>query len=220
VIRVVVADDQQLVREGLRAILESAPDIAVAGLAADGVEAVAAVRRHRPEVVVMDVRMPKMDGIAATREICRLPASPRVLMLTTFDLDEHVYDALRAGASGFLLKDAPAGRLAEAVRLVAAGETLLDPAVTRRLVERFLEPALSPAAPSQVATLSERELEILRELARGRSNAEIAARLHVSPATVKTHVANVLHKLGVRDRVQAVVMAYEAGLVRPGEAVD
>jgi DNA-binding NarL/FixJ family response regulator len=212
VIRVVVADDQELVREGFAAILSADPGIEVVGLACDGVEAVRATREHRPHVVVMDVRMPRLDGIAATAQVMRLPEPASVLILTTFDLDEYVFEALRNGAAGFLLKDAPPGRLAEAIRTVAAGDTLVDPAVTRRLVERFVQ--RGPRA--DIDALTRREREVLVEIARGRSNSEIAERLVVSEATVKTHVAAILRKHGLRDRAQAVVLAYESGLVEPG----
>jgi DNA-binding NarL/FixJ family response regulator len=217
VIRVVIADDQQLVRDGFHAILDDEPDIEVVGVASDGREAIRMVRDLLPDVVVMDIRMPLMDGIEATRQIAAGPGTTRVLVLTTFDLDEHVYDAMRSGASGFLLKDVPRGRLADGVRTVAVGETLLDPTVARRLVERFVRlPAPGTGIPERLRPLSSRELEILRSLARGLSNAEIAAELYLSPATVKTHVASILRKLGLRDRIQAVVLAYETGLLQPG----
>jgi DNA-binding NarL/FixJ family response regulator len=217
VIRVLLADDQAMVRAGFRLILSSEPDVTVVGEAADGVEAVAAARRLRPDVTLMDVRMPRMDGIAATRRLLAdEPAPTRVVVLTTFDVDSHVYDALRAGASGFLLKNAPPEELVQAMRVVAAGGALLDPAVTRRVIEEFARsPAPGPPPPA-VAELTERELEVLHLVAQGLSNAEIAASLVVSEATVKTHVARMLAKLGLRDRVQAVVFAYERGLVRPG----
>ena len=216
-IRVVIADDQRLVREGLAAILGAEADLEVVALADDGAAAVAAAREHRPDVVVMDVRMPRVDGITATAQVSRLPEPPHVLVLTTFDLDEYVFDALKAGAAGFLLKDAPRGRLAEAVRTVAAGETLLDPAVTKRIVERYVR-SDAPVAGRAVSLdgLTPREAEVLREVANGLSNKEIAARLFVGESTVKTHVASILRKLGLRDRVQAVVAAYESGLVSPG----
>ena len=218
-IRVLIVDDQQLVREGFAAILANETDIEVVARSADGREALRVVRESRPDVIVMDVRMPVLDGIAATHEITRRPDAPKVLVLTTFDLDEYVYEAMKAGASGFLLKDAPPGRLAEAIRAVHAGEMLIDPVVTRRLVERFVRrPPTSTTVPAQLSSLSDRELEILRELARGSSNAEIAARLFVSAATVKTHVASILRKLGLRDRVHAVVLAYECGLCEPGSS--
>jgi DNA-binding NarL/FixJ family response regulator len=212
-IRVLLADDQELMRTGFRLILNAEPDIEVVGEAADGAQAVHAARRLEPDVVLMDVRMPHMDGIAATRKLGR--DGPRVLILTTFDLDEYVYDALRAGASGFLLKDAPADQLVGAIRVVAAGEALLAPTVTRRLIAEFVrrpEPETVPA----LEELTARELEVLELMARGLSNAELAHELVLSEATVKTHVKRVLAKLDLRDRVQAVVLAYETGLVQPG----
>ena len=211
---VLVADDQDLVRAGLRTILERRDGIDVLGEAADGREAVREARRLRPDVVLMDVRMPVLDGIAATRELAGSPC--RVLMLTTFDLDEYVYDALRAGASGFLLKDAPPDRLVEAIRAVAGGDVLLAPSITRRLVERYAGER-GRAAPPGLDELTAREREVLVLIARGLSNAEIAATLVVSMPTVKTHVGRVFLKLGLRDRAQAVVAAYEAGLVRAGD---
>jgi DNA-binding NarL/FixJ family response regulator len=217
VIRVVLADDQTLVLEGFAAILGAEDDIVVVALASNGVEAIEAVRTQKPDVAVLDVRMPELDGIEATRRITTEPGAPRVIILTTFDLDSHVYDAIHAGASGFLLKDAPRGRLAQAVRDAAAGETLIDPVVTRRLVERFARrPPPGPEMPVALKALSEREVGVLREIAAGLSNEEIAKRLYLSPATVKTHVASILRKLGARDRVQLVVRAYETGLVEPG----
>ena len=220
-IRVALVDDQALVREGFAAILRVEPDIEVAALAATGREAIAAARTGHLDIVVMDIRMPELDGIEATREIVRAPDPPRVLILTTFDADELVYHAMRAGASGFLLKDAPPGRLARAIRDVAAGETLVDAGIARRLVERFVaHPAPGPGTPEPLTELSARELEVLRGLGRGRSNAEIAAGLHLSPATVKSHVASVLRKLGLRDRIQAVIAAYETGLIEPGGERD
>jgi DNA-binding NarL/FixJ family response regulator len=211
---VLVADDQELVRAGLRTILERRDGIEVLGEAADGREAVREARRLRPDVVLMDVRMPGLDGIAATRELAGSPC--RVLMLTTFDLDEYVYDALRAGASGFLLKDAPPDRLVEAIRAVAAGDVLLAPSITRRLVERYAGgPGAAPAPGLDELTAREREVLVL--IARGLSNTEIAAELVVSMPTVKTHVGRVFLKLGLRDRAQAVIVAYEAGLVRAGD---
>jgi len=213
VIRVVVADDQPLVRTGLRMILTAEPDIAIVGEAADGRAAIAVCAELRPDVVLMDVRMPDVDGIEATRVITAVDEPPRVLVLTTFDLDEVVYDALRAGASGFLLKDAPEERLTTAIRVVAEGGSLFAPSVTRRLIEEFAR--RSPAPQAELSGLTEREHEVLRLVARGLSNAEIAQELFVSDNTVKTHVARLLMKLGVRDRVQAVVLAYESGLVRP-----
>jgi DNA-binding NarL/FixJ family response regulator len=213
-IRVLLADDQALVRTGFRKILESETDIDVVGEAADGSEAVDNVLLHRPEVVLMDIRMPNLDGIEAAR---RLAGRTRVLMLTTFDLDEYVYDALRAGASGFLLKDAPADELLRAIRVVAAGEALLSPSITRRLIEEFARRPGRADRPPALDELTPRELEVLKLVARGLSNAEIAADLVVGDATVKTHVARILRKLNLRDRVQAVVLAYEAGLVLPGQ---
>jgi DNA-binding NarL/FixJ family response regulator len=215
VIRVVVADDQALVREGLVAILESQSDIEVVADVADGYEAVKAARNLDPDIVLMDIRMPEMDGIEATRCLSDTER-PRVLILTTFDLDQYVYEALKAGASGFLLKDAPRQRLIEAVRIVAAGEALLAPGITRRVIEQFLRRPPQPVqGPAPFRDLTIREREVLTLIAHGMSNSEIAEALFVSEATVKTHVAHVLAKLGVRDRVQAVVAAYEHGLVQP-----
>jgi DNA-binding NarL/FixJ family response regulator len=217
VIRLLVVDDQHLVRSGFRMILEAEPDMAVVGEAADGRAAVSLARAERPDVVLMDIRMPTMDGIEATRQIVTDTAEgPRVVVLTTFDLDEHVFEALRAGASGFLLKDVPPEDLVTAVRVVAAGDALLAPSITRRLVAEFRSrPGPRPAGGGP-DTLTAREAEILVEVARGRTNAEIARDLHVSETTVKTHVSHVLGKLGLRDRVQIVVYAYEHGLVLPG----
>jgi DNA-binding NarL/FixJ family response regulator len=227
-IRCLIADDQAMVREGFGALLAAQDGLEVAGLAADGAEAVALARRLRPDVVLMDVRMPVMDGLAATRELLRGPATgsggPRVLMLTTFDLDEYVYEALRAGASGFLLKDAPADELTRAVRVVAAGDALLAPSVTRRLIADYArrpftaEPGTSGTSKSALRDLTPRETEVLRLIARGLSNAEISAGLVIAEQTTKTHVGRILMKLGLRDRAQAVVVAYESGLVTPGEA--
>jgi DNA-binding NarL/FixJ family response regulator len=214
VIRVLVADDQRLVRSGLGMILRADPGIEVVGEAADGLEAVAAAHELRPDVVLMDVRMPNLDGIEATKRIVgELEPSPRVLVLTTFDLDEYVFGALRAGASGFLLKDAPEEQLLAAIRVAADGGALFSPSATQRLIERFAGHADPPAG---LAELTEREREVLKLLARGLSNAEIAGELVVSEHTVKTHVARVLQKLDLRDRTQAVVAAYESGLVQPG----
>jgi DNA-binding NarL/FixJ family response regulator len=213
VIRVVLADDQPLVRTGLRMILSAETDLEVVAEAADGAAAVRCCTELRPDVVLMDVRMPVLDGIEATRVITATDAAPRVLVLTTFDLDEVVYDALRAGASGFLLKDAPEERLTTAIRVVADGGSLFAPSVTRRLIAEFASRNAAPAV--DLGELTERETEVLRLIARGLSNTEIAADLVVSENTVKTHVARILMKLGVRDRVQAVVTAYESGLVRP-----
>jgi DNA-binding NarL/FixJ family response regulator len=215
VIRVVLADDQQLVRSGFRMILRADPAVEVVGEASDGVEAVSLARELSPDVVLMDVRMPRVDGIEATRRICAETDS-RVLVLTTFDLDEYVFAALRAGASGFLLKDAPEEHLLAAIRIVADGGSLFAPSVSRRLVERFAALDSSTDTPPSLDELTAREVEVLRLLARGRSNAEIAAELVVSEHTVKTHVARVLSKLDLRDRIQAVILAYECGLARPG----
>jgi DNA-binding NarL/FixJ family response regulator len=216
VIRVLLADDQELVRSGFRLILELAEGIEIVAEAADGREAVRLAKELQPDVVLMDVRMPELDGIEATRRLRQAGVDARVLILTTFDLDEYVYAAVRAGASGFLLKDAPREQLVTAVQTVARGEALLAPAITQRLIERFVaRPPASEVAPA-LGELSARELEVLQLVARGLSNAEIAAELVVGEATVKTHVARVLRKLDVRDRVQAVVFAYESGLVQPG----
>ena len=214
-IRVVLADDQPLVRAGLRMILETEADIEIVGEAATGAEVVGICEQRQPDVVLMDVRMPEMDGIEATRLVTAAANPPRVLMLTTFDLDEIVYDALRAGASGFLLKDAPEERLTTAIRVVADGGSLFAPSVTRRLIEEFANHGHSSQV--HVEGLTEREVEVLRLVARGMSNTEIGSELFISENTVKTHVARVLMKLGLRDRVQAVVRAYESGLVRPGD---
>ncbi|HEV8602450.1 MAG TPA: response regulator transcription factor [Gaiellaceae bacterium] len=215
-IRVLIADDQELVRTGFRMILKAEPDIDVVGEAADGAEAVELARRLRADVVLMDIRMPVVDGLEATRRLLAASVESRVLILTTFDLNEYVYEALRAGASGFLLKDAPAAQLVTAVHVVADGEALLAPSITRRLISEFARRPPLSAKPDQMQELTARELEVLRLVARGLSNAEIAKELFVSDATVKTHVARVLMKLGLRDRVQAVVAAYESGLVQPG----
>jgi DNA-binding NarL/FixJ family response regulator len=218
-IRVVVVDDQELVRSGFCVILDAADGITVVGEAGNGEAAVAAVAAQHPDVVLMDIRMPGMDGLEATRLITRDSRdAPKVVMLTTFDLDDYVYEALRAGASGFLLKDSPRHDLIAAIRAAAAGDALLAPSVTRRLIEVFARrPPEATPSPSQLASLTPRERDVLLLLARGRSNAEIAVALFVSEATVKTHVGNVLAKLGLRDRVQAVILAYETGLVVPGE---
>jgi DNA-binding NarL/FixJ family response regulator len=213
-IRVVIADDQPLVRAGLRMILGTEPGIEVVGEAVNGAAAVQICADQRPDVILMDVRMPEMDGIEATRRLVGLDPSPHILMLTTFDLDDVVYAALRAGASGFLLKDAPEERLVTAIRVVADGGSLFAPSVTRRLIEEFARHGKPPEVP-QLAELTEREREVLRQVARGLSNAEIATALFVTENTVKTHVARILMKLGLRDRVQAVVLAYDAGLVKP-----
>jgi DNA-binding NarL/FixJ family response regulator len=222
-IRVLVVDDQELVRAGFCVILETADGITVAGEAGDGAAAVAQATALRPDVVLMDVRMPGMDGLAATRLItaeaaARESGAPKVVMLTTFDLDDYVYEALRAGASGFLLKDSPRSDLIAAVRAAAAGDALLAPSVTRRLIEAFARrPPETVPSPARLAALTGREKDVLLLIARGRSNAEIAAALFLSEATVKTHVGNLLAKLGLRDRVQAVILAYETGMVVPGD---
>jgi DNA-binding NarL/FixJ family response regulator len=218
---VLIVDDQALVRAGFRMILEAEEDVEVLGEAANGQEAVAEAQRLKPDVVLMDVRMPEMDGIEATRRLLAGDgASAKVVMLTTFDMDEYVYDALRAGASGFLLKDVPPEQLVAGIRAVASGDALLAPSVTRRVIEEFVRrpPASVRTLPPKLSELTARELEVLKLIARGRSNAEIAKELFVSETTVKTHVGHVLTKLDVRDRVQAVVLAYESGLVEPGEA--
>jgi DNA-binding NarL/FixJ family response regulator len=215
-IRVVIADDQALVRTGFRVIVDAEPDMEVVAEAGDGRETLEAVRLRRPDVVLMDIRMPNLDGIEATRLIAAEACPPRVLILTTFDLDEYVYEALRAGASGFLLKDAGVAELLHAVRVVAAGEALLAPTITRRLIEDFARRPRQSAHPAALADLTPRELEVLVLIARGSSNADIARELVVSNATVKTHVARVFSKLDVHDRAQAVVLAYESGLVAPG----
>ncbi len=215
-LRVAVVDDQALMRTGFRMILESA-DIDVVAEAENGLEALTVVAESAPDVVLMDIRMPELDGVEATRRITASDSTSRVLILTTFDLDEYVYDALRAGAAGFLLKDAPPEKLIDAVKIVAGGEALLAPSVTRRLVEEFAARTSGVAPIAGLDTLTERETEVLQAMARGLSNAEIAEALYVGETTVKTHVGRVLMKLGVRDRVQAVVAAYESGLIRPGQ---
>lgn len=221
IIRIVIADDQAMVRQGFSALLDAQPDMAVLGEAGDGREAVAACLRLQPDVVLMDVRMPRLDGLQATRELLR-PASaathrPRVLILTTFDLDDYVYEALRSGASGFILKDATAADLVGAVRVVAAGEALLAPTVTRRLIEEFARrPRHDGPDPRMLGALTPRELDVLRLIAGGHSNSEIGDALFVAEQTVKTHVGNILRKLDLRDRAQAIVTAYESGLVIPG----
>jgi DNA-binding NarL/FixJ family response regulator len=217
---VLIADDQALVRVGLRKILETEPETTIVGEAGDGEDAVTAARRLRPDVVLMDIRMPVLDGIEATRRIVRAHPSTRVLVLTTFGLDTYVYDALRAGASGFMLKDAPPEEIAAAVRIVASGDALLAPAVTRAVIEAFSRqtPTQAPTPPTAIAELTPREQEVLDLLARGLSNSEICEQLVISEATTKTHVARILQKLDLRDRVQAVIYAYETGLVAPGSA--
>ena len=220
-IRVLVVDDQVLVRTGFRMILDAVPDLQVVGEAGDGVEALERYRQTEPDVVLMDVRMPRMDGVEATRLLAGpdVAEPAKVLVLTTFDLDEHVYDALRAGASGFLLKDTPPEELVAAIRVVAGGEALLAPSITRRLIADFARrpaAAVDPATAPALAALTDREREVLVLMAKGLSNAEIAGSLHLGETTVKTHVGRVLMKLGLRDRVQAVVLAYETGIVQPG----
>jgi len=216
--RIVIADDQALMRGGFRMILDAEDDLEVVGEAMDGADAVRAFERLHPDVVVMDVRMPVMDGIEATRKITAIDADAKVLILTTFDLDEYVYDALRAGASGFLLKDRPPEELVSAVRIVASGDALLAPSVTRRLVAEFASRPQRVDTPDGLDELTDREREVLVLMANGASNAEIASQLFVAETTVKTHVGHVLQKLRLRDRAQAVVFAYESGLVRPGSA--
>jgi DNA-binding NarL/FixJ family response regulator len=217
-LRIVIADDQELVRTGFRMILTAEPDLEVVGEATNGAEAVAVVRDVRPDVVLMDIRMPELDGIEATRRIVAMNLDPetRIVILTTFDLDEYVYDALRAGASGFLLKDAPANLLVAGIRAVGDGDALLAPTITRRLIEEFTAPKAPVNPPRGLDELTPRELEVFQLLARGMSNGEIALALFIGETTVKTHVARIMMKLNVRDRVQAVVLAYESGIVSPG----
>jgi DNA-binding NarL/FixJ family response regulator len=216
-IRVLLADDEAMVREGFRLILESHPDIEVVAEAADGAEALELARELEPSVVLMDIRMPTLDGLEATRRLLASQTGTRVLVLTTFDNDEIVYEALKSGASGFLLKSAPRDQLVGAVRIVAGGEELLAPAITRRLIEDFVRrPPPGASRPAELEALSERELDVLMLIARGRSNDEIACELFVSDSTVKTHIGRIFAKLGLRDRAQAVVIAYETGLVQPG----
>jgi DNA-binding NarL/FixJ family response regulator len=213
VIRVLIADDQELVRTGFRVILEAEGDIEVVAEAVNGVEAVRQAALVKPRVVLMDIRMPELDGLAATEQILRQADPPTIVVLTTFDQNEYIYRALRAGAAGFLLKDAPSSRLVAAVRAAATGDSLIEPSITQRLVERFAEPVAVVGVPAELTQLTERELDVLRLITRGLSNAEIAAEMVVAETTVKTHVARILSKLGVRDRVQAVVVAYETGFV-------
>jgi DNA-binding NarL/FixJ family response regulator len=214
VIRVLIADDQELVRTGFRVILEAEGDIQVVAEADNGTEAVRQAALTKPEVALMDIRMPELDGLAATEQILRQQDPPTIVVLTTFDQNEYIYRALRAGAAGFLLKDAPSSRLIAAIRAAATGDSLIEPSITQRLVERFAEPEPPAGVPDRLASLTGRELEVLRLIARGLSNAEIAAEMVVAETTVKTHVARILAKLGLRDRVQAVVVAYETGFAR------
>jgi DNA-binding NarL/FixJ family response regulator len=220
-VKVLLADDQALVRSGFRMILEAREEIEVVGEAEDGFEAMEATRSLLPDVILMDIRMPNLDGVEATRRLVARGTDSRILILTTFDLDEYVYEAIRAGASGFLLKDVRPQELVDAIHVIAKGDALLAPSITRRLLDRFAEQAPRDEAepPPQLESLTERELEVLKLIAKGWSNAELAEKLFLSETTVKTHVSSVLRKLGLRDRVQAVVMAYEAGLVRPGTTV-
>lgn len=221
VIRVLLADDQAVIRDGLRVILEAHEDLSVVGEGADGLEVLEQVDRCRPDVVVMDIRMPRMDGIAATKRLMEMPAAPRVLVLTTFGEDQYVYDALRAGASGFLLKDAQRADLIEAVRAVNAGDRVLSPVVTNRLIEQFIQrrpPAAMP--PPEFEGLTPRELDVVRLIAKGYSNTELSEALVVSPGTVKSHVAHILVKLGLRDRIQVVVLAHELGFVQSIDSQD
>ena len=217
--RVLLVDDEPLVRSGVRMILESEDDLDIVGEAADGNEALELARQLTPDVVLLDIRMPGLDGIQTTRRLLEEPPPvPRILVLTTFDLDEYVYEAMKAGASGFILKNVPPAKLVDAVRTIATGDALLAPAITRRMIERFVQrPPASAGRPPQLDELTERELDVLRLIARGNSNAEIAGSLYLSHATVKSHVNRVLSKLDLRDRTQAAVLAYETGLVRPGE---
>jgi DNA-binding NarL/FixJ family response regulator len=213
VIRVLIADDQELVRTGFRVILESEGDIEVVAEAENGHEAIRQSALVKPEVVLMDIRMPELDGLAATEQILRQPDPPTVVVLTTFDQNEYIYRALRAGAAGFLVKDTPSSRLVAAVRAAATGDSLIEPSITQRLVERFAEPAVASGVPAELALLTERELDVFRLIGRALSNAEIAEEMVVAETTVKTHVAHILTKLGIRDRVQAVVLAYETGFI-------
>ncbi len=221
-VTVVIADDQRLIRQGLRLILESEPGIQVLAEADDGAEAVALVREHRPTVALLDIRMPVLDGLRAARQVITLVPATRVMILTTFDADEYVYEALRAGVSGFLLKDAAAGQLINAVRSVAAGDALIDPVITRRLISRLTLAAKPPGPggiPAQLSALTTRELDVFRLVAQGLSNAEVARDLVVEENTVKTHVSRILTKLNLRDRVQAVVLAYESGFITPDPGI-
>jgi DNA-binding NarL/FixJ family response regulator len=216
-IRVLIADDEAIVRDGLRTILDLEDDLTVVGEAADGAQAVAAARELRPDVILVDIQMPGLDGIEATRQMMKAPDPPRVLVLTTFDRNEYVYEAMKAGASGFLLKDVRRHQLTDAIRTVVRGETLLAPTITRRLIEEFCtRPSPATTTPRELAGLTPREVEVLTLMGRGRSNADIAAELVVAETTVKTHVARILAKLSLNDRAQAVIAAYETGLIRPG----
>ena len=218
-IRVLIADDETIVRDGLRAIVELESDLEVVAEAADGAEAIELARRHTPDVALVDIRMPKIDGLEATRRLLALPRPPRVLLLTTFDRNEYVYDAMKAGASGFLLKDVRRGQLTDAIRQVITGETLIAAAITRRLIEEFCRrPSVDHARRTELADLTPRELEVLTLIGRGMSNHEIANTLIVAETTVKTHVSRILIKLDLRDRAQAVVVAYETGLIQPGSS--
>ncbi|WP_327086209.1 response regulator transcription factor [Nonomuraea sp. NBC_01738] len=217
-IRIVIVDDQAMVRAGLRMVVDSDPGMDVVGEAADGLEAIAVARRTRPDIVLMDISMPRLDGLAAAKQLLDTPNPPKIITLTTFDTDENLYAALRAGTSGFLLKVSPPEQLIDAIKVVHSGDALLDPAVTSRVIASFAG-RHDPTPPPQLAELTPRELEVLRLLARGRTNAEIARELYVGEATVKTHVARVLMKLDLRDRAQAVVFAYESGVVRPGATI-
>lgn len=214
--RLAIADDEATVRAGLRMLIEAEPDLEVVGEAADGLEVVEVARRTKPDVVLMDIRMPRLDGLSAARRILELDPTPRVIMLTTFGEDENLFESLRAGTSGFLLKVAPPEQLLEAIRIVASGDALIDPTVTRRVIEEFASQPVTQAPPAELGGLTPRELEVLKLMARGLANREIASGLVLSEATVKTHVKRILMKLGLRDRVQAVVFAYESGIVRPG----
>jgi DNA-binding NarL/FixJ family response regulator len=218
-IRVIIADDEAIVRDGLRAIVELEDDMVVVGEAADGAQAIDLARRLNPDVALMDIRMPRMDGLQATRHIVELPQPPRVLVLTTFDRNEYVYEAMKAGASGFLLKDIRRGQLTDAIRTAFAGETLVAPAITRRLIEQFCRrPSAAHARHGELIDLTPREIEVLTLIGKGMSNTEIALHLVVAETTVKTHVSRLLSKLNLRDRAQVVVMAYETGLIQPGSA--
>jgi DNA-binding NarL/FixJ family response regulator len=217
-ISVLIADDEAIVRDGLRTILDLEDDMTVVGEAADGAQAVAAARELRPEVALVDIQMPGLDGIEATRQMMKAPNPPRVLVLTTFDRNEYVYEAMKAGASGFLLKDVRRHQLTDAIRTVVRGDTLLAPTITRRLIEEFCaQPSPATTTPPELADLTPREVEVLTLIGRGRSNADIAAELVVAQTTVKTHVARILTKLSLNDRAQAVIAAYETGLIRPGK---